>query len=349
MNVSELFDLTNWVTNEIAKTNIPDKYQALHEILRQLTRPNQPKQPFESQKEDLLNTLMKVPLFQLTKDQLVFLEKLGIAKAVGKEGIEAIEDILYKNVIDVATSATKIQEIHAKIITGIQKSDQIKTGMQDCIFQEDYEKSDEVLMRVCFSGGASMTNVSDFKKWGNVWYEIGRGIAMAHGATPEDVRVIGATKGSVIIELAVIASIASTVSGIILAALKVAEKVLDIRKKAEELKNLKLKNTKLYKEIEKEAETEKKAGIEEITATIVQELKINREGQGDTVNALDKSVQNLVSFVEFGGEVDFVIPVDNEQNKTDVARPTYDSLKLTFTQIRELEAKIRLIEFKQKD
>jgi len=111
MNVSELFDLTHWVSDEIVATQIPEKYEALQAILQQHSQPNQPKQPFETQKNDLTETLNNVPLRKLTKDQLLFLHELGISQAVGEEGIKVIEDILYKNVIDVATSAQKLREI----------------------------------------------------------------------------------------------------------------------------------------------------------------------------------------------------------------------------------------------
>jgi hypothetical protein len=111
----------------------------------------------------------------------------------------------------------------------LAKSEQIKTGLTDCVFEEEYEAENEILMRVSFTGNAPMSNVADFKSWGNIWYDIGRGISMAHGLSPEDIKIVGATKGSIIIELAVIASIATTTSGIILAALKVAEKVRVIK------------------------------------------------------------------------------------------------------------------------
>ncbi|MFW8602453.1 hypothetical protein ACOHYD_13350 [Desulfobacterota bacterium M19] len=338
MNVSELYELTHWVTDKIVSTQIPQKYQALQQILQQHTQPNQQKTSFESQKNDLIETITHVPLRELTKDQLLFLRELGIAQAVGSEGAEIIEDILYKNVIDVANSAQKLQEIYQKISQGIQKSDQIKTGLTGCVYEETYEAEDEVLMRVSFTGNAALSNVIDFKNWGNIWFEIGRGVAMAHDLSPEDVKIVGATKGSIIIELAVIASIATTTSGIILSALKVAEKVLDIRKKAEEIRGLKLKNKKLATDIEKEAEKEKTAGIESISAEIIKQLKIKKDGEGDKVTALDKAVKNLVNFIESGGEVDFIIP--EEQNEI----PKYGDLRVTFQEIRQLENKIKLLE-----
>jgi len=147
------------------------------------------------------------------------------------------------------------------------------------------------------TGLATMANIKDFKNWGNIWYEIGRGIAMAHNLSPEDVKIVGATKGSIIIELVVVAAIATTASRIIISALKVAEKVLDIRKKAEEIRGLRLKNEQLANDIEKEAEEEKKSGIEEITANTVKQLKLKKEGEGDKVKALDTAVKDLVSFI----------------------------------------------------
>jgi len=312
MNVSELYSLTFWIEDEIVNTQIPQKYQALLQVLQQNAQPNQQKQPFERQRDDLIKTITKVPLNQLTKEQLLFLDALGIAKAVGEDGANQIKDILYINSLDIATAAQRIQEILNKLNQGIQKSKQIQSGLSNCVSLEEYEESDEVLIRVAFTGQAEMRNVVDFKKWGSIWHEIGRGVAMAHNGKPEDVKVIGATKGSIIIELATNPAIATTASVIIFFALKLAEKVLNIRMKAEELKGLKLKNKKLISELEKEAENEKQDGIEEICDKLVSELKIDVNGDGEKVNALRKAVKDLINFVEYGGEVDFLLPEEAE-------------------------------------
>ena len=344
MNVSELFDLTHWITQEIEVAQIPQKYQALQTIIQKHSQPNQQKQPFESQKDALINALDNVPLGQLTRDQLEFLDQLGIAGAVGEEGITRIEDILYKNVIDVATSAQKLQQTLQKINEGLSKSNQIKTGLTDCVFKEEYEFKNEILMRVSFTGHALMENVKDFKSWGTIWYDIGRGIAMAHNSSPEDIKIVGATKGSIIIELAVVASIATTTSVIILAVLKVAEKLLDIRKKAEELRGLKLKHDKLAKDLDEEAENEKKDGVEKITGDIVSQLKIKIDSEGDKIKALDKAVKNLVNFIEKGGVVDFIVPeeADSEESEED----NNAELRVAFQEIRKLEKKLELLEYK---
>lgn len=345
MNVSELFDLTRWIVAEVTEKQIVQKYSALHQALHQAAQPNQPTAAFEGQREDLLATVRAVPLNQLTRDQLTFLNDLGIGKALGPDGAAKVEDILYRNVIDVATSAAKVKEIHDELNRGVSKSNQIRQGLSGVVSEEPYEIDDEVLIRVCFRGNAAMSNIVDLKKWGNTWHEIGRGIALAHDATPEDIRVVGATNGSVVIEMATLATLAGSTSMILLAALKVAEKVLDVAKKVEEWRGLKLKNKKLAGEMEKEVENTRSEGLEQITATMIKELGLKKNAaDGEKIEALDRSIKSLVAFVESGGEVDFVIPDAPDDEDSDAQPPEYDQLRVRFAEIRTLEAKIRLIE-----
>lgn len=344
MNVSELFDLTHWVTENIQGAQISAKYQALQGILQQNSQPAQPQQPFETQKDDLIKSLRAVPLHHLTKDQLRYLAKLGIAQAVGQEAIDTIEDVLFRNPIDPATAASKLQQMLAELDEGIGKSNQIQTGLDEVVVEEEYEAKDEVLIRVSFTGEATMSHVTDFKDWGKTWWEIGRGIAMAHGATPEDVRVVGATKGSIIIELSSALEIAGTASAIILAGLTLAERILNLLKTAEELKGLKLQNKKFAKELKEIAETEKQAGIEQIIADMAKRLKLG-DADGEKVNALDRAVKNLVNFTQSGGEVDFVMPEQEVEGEEDAEpSPDYKELRKTSQEIRQLESRIKLLE-----
>jgi len=347
MHVIELYQLTEWIDAEIRRGNIVNKYQNLESILQQNASANQPKQPFESQKNELIEAIGRVPLSRLSIDQLNFLRRLRIAEHVGDEGIAYIEDSLYRNVIDIATSAANIRNVINDINYGLKKSEQIKGGLTDCVDLEPPE-FEEVLIRVSFSGHASMSNVADLKKWASIWYDIARGIAMAHNSSPEEVRIVGAKRGSIVLELAVIYGIALTTSKIIILALNVANRVLDIKKKAEEIRGLKLSNDKLAKEIEKEAKNEKTSGIESIKKEILAELKLNTAREGDKVAALNKSVEDLVDFIEKGGEVDFVMPEesDTEEGEKKTNAEIRKRLRIAFEDIRRIEHTVKLLEHK---
>lgn len=350
MQVTELFDLTHWIDREIVKKQIPGKYQALQTLLQQNSQQNNQQQPFEEQKDLLLEAIGEVPLHQLTSDQLDILGKLEIAQGIGPEGVDDIEDILYKNVLDIATAAQKVNEILTKINQGIAKSDQIKTGLTGIVEIEEHIR-DKAVIRVCFAGDAAMSNLTDFKKWGRIWYEIGRGVAMLHDSSPEDVKIIGVKTGSVVLELTAVYALTKTVSAIILEGLKVADKVLDILHKAEELKGLKLSNKKIARDLEKEAATQKEQGIEQIKNQLVEEFGLQGNGDGDKITALEKSIKDLVNFTEEGGEVDFMLPEEPEPSDDEdeaVADGAQQAIRVelheTIRQIKALEEKRRLLE-----
>ena len=54
MNVSELFDLTYWVTEEIVEAGLPQKYQALITLVKQAAKANVESAPFKAEKDDLI-------------------------------------------------------------------------------------------------------------------------------------------------------------------------------------------------------------------------------------------------------------------------------------------------------
>ncbi|ABD81600.1 hypothetical protein [Saccharophagus degradans] len=344
MQIKELLSLSYWIDENVKKLQVVQKYQQLHKAMQQNVnaRNNQPMQPFETQKDALIDAIEKISLSGLTNEQERMLSKLEISHYIGSEGVTNLEDLLFRNSLDIATATAEVNSIHGKLTQAIQKSDQLKSNLASLIDvdDEDSDEDEQVVMRVHFQNDVSLNNLTDFKKMGNTWWEIGRGIAMAHGYAPEDVKVVGAQKGSIIIELAVIAAIATTTSTIILSALKVADRVLTIRKKAEEIKALKLGNQKLEAELSKEADKEKKEGLESITKEISVNLNINQNGDGEKFKVLEKSVKNLIEFVEKGGEVDFYSPESSEDNQ-DV-----EQMKVNFAEIKKLEKRVLAIESK---
>ena len=348
MNVSELYKLTTWIDEHVREPDLVSKYSALQAALQQYAQPNQAGASFESEKDDLIRSIENVPLLSLTKDQVEFLESLGIAQYLGAGGKKHLEDLLYRNVIDVANSAQKVQEIVASLEEGLQKAEQIQQGLDKCVSSESYENEGEILIRVTFTGGAPLSNVTDFKDWGKIWYEIGRGIAMAHDKSPEDIRVVGATRGSVVIELAALASIAGTTSYIIMEGLKVAEKILDLRLKSEQLREMKLKNKKLAGEIESAAEEEKESAADRIAQEVAARIKLDIKEDAEKIRVLEKSVTHLLNFVESGGEVDFVAPDDSEEEDAEeengACNAEIELLRSNFEEIRRLETKIALLE-----
>ncbi len=196
-------------------------------------------------------------------------------------------------------------------------------------------------MRVSFRGNASISNVNDFKKYGREWHDIGRGIAMACNKAPESIKITGATKGSIVLEFNLAVEIAGVFGTIMFSSLKIIEKVLDIRIKAEGLKNL-IKNTDLIQGLEQEAENQKQDGVKTITENLIKKFKISKTQDAEKIKVLENSIKKLLDFSDNGGAIDFIEPA-NKDKSDKKSLEVYD----IFPKIRELEEKVKLLENKE--
>lgn len=343
MNTDELIDAISWIDQEVKAARVLQNYADLSARL-QSTAAGSPLS-FGDQREKLIEQLRGVDILGLTHEQRNFLFRLNLINHLGDQGVAELEEILYKNSLDPATAAAKVTRIVSDIQQAVDRSDQIKASISG-LFETGEALSEEALVRVVFDRDASISDVVDFKKWAAEWFDIGRGIAMAVGAAPEEIKVVGAQKGSIIIELATTYGIAQVIATVLLKSLEVAEKVLSVRKMALEVENLKLNNQVLSKQIlEEAAKNEKESGL----VRIAEEIKetISRQLNGEEQKALESSTKKLLSFVEKGGEVDVIMPPENEDanDEEDVSTSnTAKRLREDIHRIRSLEAQIKAIE-----
>ncbi len=347
MQVEELLQLSIWFKENIEKNNIPQSYTKLYNKMNANVRRvnGQPNQPFIDEKNNLFQSLSKIDFDELTIEQIKFLKELKVDQLINKEAVEIINDDLTSNNLDISSAANIIKEYNDKVISAQNKFIELYNLLIQ-YFEEninDEIRENEVLMRIYFQDGAAIGNLNDLKKISSNWFDISRGIAMALNQTPEDFRVIGAKKGSIIIDLAIMVGVATAVSKILLEALKVADRVLDIRKKVEEIKGLKLSNKKIELELKKEADLERDNGIKIIVEETINQLNLNKDTEGDKITAIEKSVKRLIEFTENGGQVDFV---QNEKKVEENLRQVNLQLKSNIEEIRKLEGKLKYLENK---
>lgn len=349
MQTTELLRLIEWFKSHIVAEAIPMKYSKLSEKLtHNSSSNNQAKQAYKAERQALLDSLKKIDYNALSIEQIAFLKKLSIYELLGESGIKKIEQVLFENNLDIATAAKEIGDFAKKIGQANNTFNKIYDALSPLFnTKEEYEiQQNSVLMRIYFQQQAAINNISDFKKLSSNWYDISRGIAMAINKTPEDFFIVGASKGSIIFDLIVVAGIATTVSKILLESLKVAEKTVDILKKVEELKALRLNNKQIEADLIEESKLAKEQGVHIILTETVTLLEI-KEDQGDVISALTNSISKLIEFTQNGGQVDFVQPesdksIEPDETKT-LSRKEISKLKENIAEIRKLESKIKLL------
>ena len=351
MHLNEIISLIRWVNLNIRNSNVIQSYNQLHKVLNQNAQPNQGKVPFESQRSELDKALRAIPLTELSLNQIDFLDSCGIMQSIGSQAAETVDSILIDNTLDIATAAQKIAALRDPINKALASFQKVEEGLNELykIPEEEYE---EAIVYVHFTGDAGINNIVDFKKWAASWFDIGRGIALSIGEQPESCRVVSATQGSIIVALATTYGIAKIISDILLVAIKVRERVVELQIQKENLRALKLSNDAAEKALKKEIEDEIKSGEQRA----FDQLKVNMQLDGEQENALEKSVKTSFKFINNGGIIDVHVKAESKEDMVAEGEKTDDRHQLErqelirITQeIRKIEEKVKLIEIKHEE
>lgn len=351
MYTTELIGFLIWFKIEVRSSLLINKYKGLLNVLNSNTQPNKEKTSFEEQLGELLLSLRRVRLIELTATQEAFAERIGLKALVGSRAIERIESVVYKNAIDPATAFKKISIMQKELATLDGKMKNIYDNLSTFVDFDDEEiESDEVMFRVIFKEHSGITNIVELKHWGEVWHRIARGIAMANEKTPEDIRVTGASRGSLVIELATVYGCGHMLIKMINSVLGIVERVQAIKLKEREIRALDLANNRAELELRKSADELARKGKKEVLVQVIGDKNL----PGDTEKALAHAISGLLNFLTKGGEVDVYLPPKEEyEDEEDTVgnaelvanQNMYNEMRDMREEMRGLEAKVNLIEF----
>lgn len=342
MELAEVFDLARWYQEHGPVTG--KKYQALQAALLHNATQAQ-KVPVRDALENLVSGLRALPMNELNLQQIAHLEKIGIAELLGTQGAAYVEGLVTQSTFDPATSASQIKNSTdrinsaAKIFQGMVNA-LIAAGFDPTQF--DVEVDDGMAMaRIHFRQEASIGNISEMKKWSADWSDIVRGLGHLVGETPQDMKVVGATKGSIIVcvvgtlsLVTVLALLSKRVAGIVLDALTVARAIEDLRHK-------KISN----QIVEQSMKADLKAKEAALKTDIIDELK---QHAGSTYSAehdahLELAVNKFINFSKNGGEVDYLQQPEPEDDASEDDVDGVEGQQGLVSELRELICEIRSI------
>lgn len=342
MEVAEVFDLARWFREQGPKAS--KLYQGLQAVLHHNATQNQ-KQPVREPLNELVSGLKALPMSELSLQQIAHLDTLGVARFLGVRGAEFVEQSVTQSSYDPATSASEIKVATDSVNSTVNIFKTLSSSLHTAAFQPDdeAEELDEntAVARIQFQQDASISNIAEMKKWGGDWNDIARGIGHLVGETPHDMKVVGASKGSIIVcvtgSMALISAFAfmsKKVSGIVLDVLRVKNAIEDLRHK-------RISNKTIEKSMNDDLKKREEALVEEIVTGLKERAG---EGYAEEHDAhLDTAVKKYVAFCKKGGEVDYLQPAKPEIDEDDVAGDPDDAQNLLVTELRELISEIRVI------
>ncbi len=314
MDVFELYDLANLY--RIYYKRLSSLYNSLHSILSQnASQPTQ--QPVEEHLNNLVDFLKTMDISKLSLQQLKILEHLQVENILGPLGADSISETVKTASYDPASTEKKVQAIIQKLSTASQKLNEYYNSIASLeIESESFDDiSDRIIVRVGFKNDASIENVVDWKISSENWHHIIRGVALISGEAPENTKVVGASKGSIILILATTVAVAKILAMIAKYAKSIAMDVIEIQNALEDLRKKKLSTKIIETELNKKMTASKEKGVTALKSDLAKLIPAN--ASGDAQNALDKSIDKLLEFGENGGDLDFVAPPDEETVETE--------------------------------
>lgn len=314
MDIRELEKLAVWYGEHFDR--IGPLYHALIAPIRHnATQPQ--KLPVEEPLTDLIRQLRRTNFEALSIEQLNLLDKLEVSQYLGQGGADYVDAIVRTANYDPTTANARLNEAVGKLGNVRSYLDNFLESLSQLTLRNQEEESDFITIRVSFQNEASITNMTEWKRSAADWYDIIRGIAMIRDEAPEDIRVVSATKGSIILTLAAGAAVTELLARIAKHITGTAKDVLELAHSREDLKQKKMLTKVIADEFDR-LTTERKANtIYEIVDSFKDVLG---DGAGDKLTALTKSVEKLLKFNEKGGTVDFVMPENDDEDEVDEAK-----------------------------
>ena len=343
MEVSDLYRLGKWFDSHV-KTAVRE-YQMLQQKLQH--NATQPKrEPVKPELNQLLGTLRGMPMYELTGEQISVLEDQGIDGYIGPIGARNLESIVKSARFDPASANEEVQSIHSTLNESLSRMNVIKEGLSKiAVFAEDHSDFDQMMIRIHFKESASISDLTEWKTWSEEWLDIIRGVALCVDEAPENVKVLGARQGSIILVLGATAAVTSLLLLISNHLTKIALNGLQLANAVEDFKSKVKVNKTVISGLEKAIDNNEKDGIKDLLEAVKKSLPAPINGEQE--NALKKSIEKYQVFLKKGGELDALSPPPPEEAEEDdlseaeIAQIT--EVRENIEQLREVREETKLL------
>lgn len=348
MEVSEILRLADWFNHNTIE--VESKYSTLVSVLQNnAQQPSQ--QPVTEPLKDLSQTLAKMPTQELSTLQMRVLEDLDVVDLVGKRGKQWLNRKVRATTYDPATTFQTIEQAGQRIGEAKRKLNEFKKAAVTVGFKGDDELDTPTpyVINVIFQSEASIGNVRDWKKNATDWELIISGVAGVVDEKPEEVKVVGASNGSIIFTLCASPFVTKILATISKHIASVTNDYLDFQLKREELERSRMMSKVIRDDLSRQESERRSAGKTKILDAVKQ---LAPDAQPETLTKLEKAVDKHIAFNASGGEVDFVTPpaLDKEAEDYDEGlAETVDEIRQLIEDYRAEQQQTKLLTFDDED
>ena len=323
MQTNELYALALWFEQNIEQDPVQNHYSSLYNNLKNLIGNPSEKNLKEvenlkvSQYEKLIQRLSTIDTFGLTDTQNNILRNMDLNSIVLTESTEYLNNLLLLPQDNSYVASTLKFDID-RLTMAVSSFKAIRIHMAK-VLNEQYLTTTSIsetkcLTRLKFHNDAAINNVVNLKDWSKSWFTIARGFSMAVNQKPQDFEIIGADKGSLIIDLMLNIEVVKLITETLTSMAELATQLTALKMAIDGVKALKGKmdedtyNKMLQQVTENVTKDEK-----EIVQKVVEHLK-NEELILDQTcqNELVSAIRELTKFNQKGGSLNCIANKENE-------------------------------------
>jgi hypothetical protein len=338
MTISELKRTVNFVKQTVIEPGVPAHFQRLIQVLQQNAQQNgQQQQPITTQKASLIAAIKAIRIQTLTLNERRLLKTFIEPDLMGDTGVEKINQIFIDHNLDpmgAVNAFSKIKTQYDQLIAAANDTIKVLAPIDLPAVEMNIAEGFAVL-QVTFKEKASIANVSEWHHSSDDWWHIVRSFGLLTDTTTDDAKVLSFQQGSVVVEISAVYLLVKALGIAADKSLNVIERLLELRKKIAEFKQLDLSNKKIERELEKESATFIESQSKLIGEQVIAEINKDKLENGEVVNAINMAVDKLFKFLDNGGTVDCRL------KQIDKQPPEAEQLRDNFSKIRTLETRIR--------
>ncbi len=229
----------------------------------------------------------------------------GAKDLIGSEGYNQIEKIFFEHQTDPKGASTAIQGILDRITVLQGRVTQFIEDLGPLATKEEVKEIEEgmSILQLVFDGDSSIKTINDMEKYANKWKTIIMAFSRLSQSPAEEAIIHSIEKGSLILEIIFYSGMIGALAMGTTKVLGVYHEVLKIRKTSLEVKNLKLINKKIAKELEKEANNLINEESNVISQELIKKYKYVSDDKNEVVNGLNNALKEIFNFVENGGKI----------------------------------------------
>ena len=331
-----------FVSKTVIEPGVPSRFKQLIDVLQQNARmqPGQQPQAITQQKADLIAAIKAIQPQQLTLNERRLLTTFIDTGVMGDPGVESINRVFADHNLDpmgAVNAFTKLKEKYDLLISAASETLKVLKPIDVAVVETDIEEGRAVL-QITFKDRASIANVTDWHDLSEDWYHIIRSFGLLTDTTTEQAKVLSFQQGSVIAEIAGAYLVVKAVGSAAEKILTVIERLLELRKSIQKIKQLDLTNKQIEKDLEKEESASKENKVSQIAQQVISEINSAKAADGEVGNAVKMAVERLFVFLDKGGTVDCRLRLmKQEPEPAKQVREVYGKIRTLETRIEELK------------